>query len=314
VNYSLSGTAQNGSDYQQLAASVTIPAGSSSATITVTPIDDSSVETDETVRAHPFGHRGLHHRLASSATITIADNDQPRPVNQSSRCRKFVPRLLRRRGRLKASSASTEPATRSQPIQVNWTFSGTAANGSDFEELPTTSPFPAGLAEADLTITPIDDSVVEGDETVIVTLVAGPGYTVGSPSSATITIADNDQPPPPTPTVTVVASDATASETGDTGAFTVSRTGGTASALTVNYALSGTAQNGSDYQQLAASVTIPAASSSATITVTPSMTRCRDRRDRRPQALGRRRYTIGSRAAQRSPSPTTTSPHCRLQR
>src|SRR5204863_1746662 len=84
-----------------------------------------------------------------------------------------------------------------QPLQVNWTFSGTASNGLDFDQLPTTSPYPQGESEADLTITPIDDAQVEDSETVIVTLVDGPGYTVGSPSSATITIADNDQPPPP---------------------------------------------------------------------------------------------------------------------
>ncbi len=157
----------------------------------------------------------------------------------------------------------------SQAIQVSWTFSGTAVKGVDYQQLPTTSPFPAGLADADLTITPIDDLDVEGDETVIVTLAAGAGYTIGSPSSATVTIHDNDQGPPPLPTVTVTASDANASESGDTGAFTITRTGGTGSALTVNYSLGGSASNGSDYQQLGNSVTIAAGSSSAIVTVTP---------------------------------------------
>src|SRR6266700_546643 len=84
----------------------------------------------------------------------------------------------------------------SQAIQVSWTFSGTASNGVDYQQLPTTSPFPAGLADADLTITPIDDNQVESDETVIVTLAPGPAYTVGSPNSATVIIhEDNDQPP-----------------------------------------------------------------------------------------------------------------------
>src|SRR5207245_3002511 len=83
----------------------------------------------------------------------------------------------------------------SQAIQVSWTFSGTASNGVDYQQLPTTSSFPAGLTDADLTITPIDDNQVEGDETVIVTLVAGAGYTIGSSSNATVIIHDNDQPP-----------------------------------------------------------------------------------------------------------------------
>src|SRR2546423_10151951 len=51
--------------------------------------------------------------------------------------------------------------------------------------------------------------------------------------------------------------------------FTVSRAANTSTALTVNYTLSGTAQNGSDYQQLGTSVTIAAGASSATVIVTP---------------------------------------------
>lgn len=70
--------------------------------------------------------------------------------------------------------------------------------------------------------------------------------------------------------VTIKSADATATETGPTtGKFTVTRTGGTTSALTVKYALSGTATNGKDYNTLSGSVTIAAGASTATIIVTP---------------------------------------------
>src|SRR5205814_621961 len=127
---------------------------------------------------------------------------------------------------------------------------------------------PAGSSSAPVTVTPIDDSEVRGAETVVLTLGPDTAYTVGSPNSATVTIADNDQPPPP-PTVTVVATDASASESGDTGTFTISRTGSTAAALTVNYSIGGSADNGVDYQSLSGSVTISAGSSSAAVIVTP---------------------------------------------
>jgi hypothetical protein len=72
------------------------------------------------------------------------------------------------------------------------------------------------------------------------------------------------------PVVTVTAADAGASEPGtDTGRFTISRTGATTSSLAVNYTLGGSAANGSDYDSLATSVTIPAGSGSASVTVTP---------------------------------------------
>jgi hypothetical protein len=75
---------------------------------------------------------------------------------------------------------------------------------------------------------------------------------------------------PVPPTVTIAATDATATEAGTTTAtFTVSRTGSTASQLSIGYVVTGSATAGSDYTALSGSVTIPAASASATITVTP---------------------------------------------
>jgi lysophospholipase L1-like esterase len=70
------------------------------------------------------------------------------------------------------------------------------------------------------------------------------------------------------PTVTVAASDASASEAGpDPGAFTVTRSGSTAQALTVQYSVGGSATGGSDYTALPGSVTIPAGASSAAVPV-----------------------------------------------
>ncbi len=59
------------------------------------------------------------------------------------------------------------------------------------------------------------------------------------------------------PRVSLAATDPSASETGpDAGVFTVSRAGGTAGPLTVNYTVGGTASNGVDYTTLSGSVTI----------------------------------------------------------
>ncbi|HLZ54622.1 MAG TPA: PKD domain-containing protein, partial [Verrucomicrobiae bacterium] len=75
----------------------------------------------------------------------------------------------------------------SQSYEVFWMFSGTASNGVDYGPLPTNSPFPAGQADATLTITPINHGQTS-DETVTVTLAPGSAYQVGSPSSGTVTI------------------------------------------------------------------------------------------------------------------------------
>lgn len=78
--------------------------------------------------------------------------------------------------------------------------------------------------------------------------------------------------PASTSTVTIQATDATASEATpptQTGTFTITRDG-TTGPLTVNYALTGTAVEGSDYQAIVTKqVTIPDGQASATFTITP---------------------------------------------
>ncbi|MDB6017302.1 MAG: hypothetical protein JWR19_1791, partial [Pedosphaera sp.] len=77
-------------------------------------------------------------------------------------------------------------------------------------------------------------------------------------------------PPPTLPVVTVVTT-VNASEVGPTtGAFSVVRSGGDLTQpLTVNFATGGTAQSRVNYQPLANSVTIPAGSTAANVSVTP---------------------------------------------
>jgi hypothetical protein len=77
-------------------------------------------------------------------------------------------------------------------------------------------------------------------------------------------------PLPGLPCVSVQATDPLASEPGNNpGSFTLSRAGGTNSALTVAFSLGGTASNGVDYAALPTSVTLAAGQLSSNLTVTP---------------------------------------------
>lgn len=82
------------------------------------------------------------------------------------------------------------------PVVVNLSFSGSATAGSDYQTIPATVTIPAGSASVTVTVTPIDDSAVEGNETVMLTIGSSSTYNVGAPSSATVTIADNDSSSP----------------------------------------------------------------------------------------------------------------------
>lgn len=79
-------------------------------------------------------------------------------------------------------------------LTVYYTVSGTATPGKegDYNKLPGSVIIPSGSATANITVTPIDDTLVESDETVIVTLSSNAAYNIGSPNSATVTIISND--------------------------------------------------------------------------------------------------------------------------
>ena len=128
-------------------------------------------------------------------------------------------------------------------LTVNYTVGGTATAGSDYTALAGSVQIPAGALTATATVTPIDDLLVETGETVVATLSANAAYTLGTPASATVTIQSDDGAS--LPTVTIAATDSTASEAGPTGGqFTLTRTGVTTAALTVNYTVGGTATAG----------------------------------------------------------------------
>ncbi|HUS35181.1 MAG TPA: Calx-beta domain-containing protein [Verrucomicrobiae bacterium] len=122
-------------------------------------------------------------------------------------------------------------------LTVNLQFAGSATLGQDYQASTTVS-FQPGNSVATITITPTKDSTIEAAETIIATLLAGSGYALGTPSSATATIAAD--PPPPLPTVTIVVTDPIATEQGVSMLFTLTRTGPLDTWLTVSFQVSGT--------------------------------------------------------------------------
>ncbi len=71
-------------------------------------------------------------------------------------------------------------------------LSGTATKGTDYNNLTGTVSFAVGAATALININPIDDTLAEGSETVILTLGTGTGYTLGATKTGTVTLMDDE--------------------------------------------------------------------------------------------------------------------------
>lgn len=90
--------------------------------------------------------------------------------------------------------AGTWTVTRSESVgelTVDVSQSGTATEGVDYVAVDDEVTFPDGVDEIPVTLTPLDDDAVEGDEVVTYTVEEGTGYAPGDPFAADITLADS---------------------------------------------------------------------------------------------------------------------------
>ena len=91
-----------------------------------------------------------------------------------------------------ASFTITANPAPSSPITVNVGYSETGNWGTTGATTVSVS-----AASTTYTLTTSDDNVDEPDGSIEVTVQSGSGYTVGTPSSASVNVADNDDPTPP---------------------------------------------------------------------------------------------------------------------
>ena len=287
VNFSVGGSANFGvspNDYTQTGATsftpptgtVTFAAGSSTALVTIDPEADSTVEPDETVDLTVTAGAGYNVGSPSAASGTITNDDTAVSVAVS-------PGSVAEDGATNLVYTFTRNGVTTNSLTVNFSVGGSASFPSDYSESGATTftstsgtvTFAAGSPTATVTIDPSADSTVEPDETVDLTLTAGAGYNVGSPSAASGTITNDDTD------VSIAVSPASVAEDGATNlVYTFTRNGVTSGALTVNFSVGGTASFGAspnDYTQTGATsftpptgtVTFGAGSSTATVTVNP---------------------------------------------
>ncbi|NKI30986.1 Calx-beta domain-containing protein, partial [Croceivirga thetidis] len=75
VNYTVGGTATEGTDYTTLVGSVTIANGATTGTVSIDPLDDALVEGPETVVLVLTGGTGYAVGIPDNDTVTISDDD-----------------------------------------------------------------------------------------------------------------------------------------------------------------------------------------------------------------------------------------------
>lgn len=81
-------------------------------------------------------------------------------------------------------------------LSVSFTITGSATPGLDYVALLSPVTIPAGAGAVNVAVTPLDDGSLEGNESVVLTVVPGSSYTAGTPAGAAVVIFDNDNQAP----------------------------------------------------------------------------------------------------------------------
>ncbi len=244
---------------------VTIPAGDSSASITVATVEDTTNEPQETFEVNITGAETDTTNTALTVTtpqgIGTIDDDDPVPTVS-------IDSVTVDEGDNAVFTVSlTNPS--SEDITVTFTVDDATAVVTDDYTVPATLTvtIPAGDSSASITVATVEDTTNEPQETFEVNITGAEtdttntGLTVTTPQGIG-TIDDDD----PVPTVSI---DSVTVDEGDNAVFTVSLTNPSSEDITVTFTVDdATAVVTDDYTVPATlTVTIPAGDSSASITV-----------------------------------------------
>jgi len=289
IDYILGGTATSGSDFAAVTGQVTISAGSTTATISIPTIDDSTIEGIETVTAALTGIASGDPEVSlggtTSASINMLDNDAASWT-------------------ISGDATVTEGANASyavalggvfqngESVSIDLAIADVDTTGSDYADFnaAVTSAVAAYAgpgsyswdgtsltftADADnqtagdlnILLGAIDDVTVEGDEDFTISLAnpastTGASVNLGAATAVTTTITDNDAA-----TASVIATN-DGDETGlVNGVFTVTLSTTSATDTVIDYTVAGTATSGTDFTPVTGQVTILAGDSTATIDI-----------------------------------------------
>jgi hypothetical protein len=239
-----------GVDFINTGGTVSFANGEASKTITVGICDDAIFEGNETFTATlsmPTG--GATIGMPATTTVTITDNEVavPGTLQFSSATYSVAENVMggtvtltvTRMGGTDGSVGATYAFTNGSA-----TGGGMCGAGVDFINTGGTVSFANGEASKTITVGICDDAIFEGNETFTATLsMPTGGATIGMPATTTVTITDNEVAVPGT--LQFSSATYTVGEAGPTATITVTRTGGTDGAVSVNYGTSnGTATGG----------------------------------------------------------------------
>ncbi|MBL8829467.1 MAG: hypothetical protein JNM18_20980, partial [Planctomycetaceae bacterium] len=268
IDLGTTGTATNGVDYSLSSTSLTIAAGQSTGSVTLTGLADAapSFEGSETAIVTIDNVTNGTENGTQSQSVTIVDNETPPTLTLA-----LSANSMSEVSGTVTMSATITGATSTQDIVVPFTLGGTATSGSDYTTTPGfgstasgTITILAGQTVGTVVLTSVDDLLDEGISESIAINVGTIPSSVTYTGSSTFAVAQVDDEA--TPSVELSFHTSSITEDGGVIRLLAELSGPSSQDVVINLSLAGTATS-SDYT-LPSSITIPANSLSASIALT----------------------------------------------
>jgi len=261
VNYAVTGTATaGGTDHTTAAGTITFNPGDQDFQQQIVGIvDDLLDEENETIILTLSSPTNASLGTQTTHTYTITDNDAAPSVTLS------VDNTSINEASGTATLTATLSAVSGKDVTVTLAYSGTAINGTDYNSsASTTITINAGNTSANVAtiITPVNDADPEAAETIIVDVTNVTNGTEATAQSQTITITDDD-----TPNLTFTTASSNGAESVSSAGITVDLSIASGLTVTADYALTGTATEGTDYTLAAGMLTFNPGDVQETITI-----------------------------------------------
>ena len=264
IDYVTAGSATAGDDYNDdpLDGSFIFPAGAQSFDLQIETLTDNEIESAEELiievgEGFSVGDN-LPYRLGALREAKL-EITSPTGDVQTIEIRSITP-TVSEGGNLTFEFQTDKISNEDTIIKISvW---GTATSGSDFIAEDLEVELPANQEVVSLTFQTRDDSQVEPDEELWVTIVNNPNetYAIGSPKSALGIIESNDLPE-------LTISGGGGIGEGGNAEFVINADQPVTEDTSINYSLRGSATAGKDYKELPGTVIMPAGQSQVTVQI-----------------------------------------------
>ncbi|MDB6032927.1 MAG: hypothetical protein JWM16_3265 [Verrucomicrobiales bacterium] len=238
VNYAaFNGTAVNEQDFNLVAGTLTFGSNELSKVITFPLLNDALAEGNETFTvslSNPFG--GAILGANSNIVVTIVDDESSIQFSSAT--------YTNSEGLLRVNITVQRLGPTATPASVDYFTMDDTASNLDYQAKAGHLSFGPGLTSQTISLVLSNDTIVEGQESFQVCLTNVVGALFGPRTNATVYINDNDLGG----AIQFSATNYTIAESLANATVTISRSGGAASAVTVDFTtLDGTAIDGQDY-------------------------------------------------------------------